>query len=307
MHSWSSLINLNFLAEVDLEQHIKSLSVRTVVITSIIVVVCCILAVALKKQKELKLPLFLLIAGSLLLSTGILFANTIYLNVKSESKGPVHWHADAEFWSCGLEVELRDPKGFLSNKIGSSTYHEHNDKRIHLEGVVIKKAVDASLGKFMRVIDGYLTDNAIALPLNDDPTRYFVKEPRPENYSRSIGDGEWIKTADKGKVLQLKNGNYCAEGEPAAEVQAFVYTFDKKTMTYSQQKLNKPADYKMRDEQLVPPGDCLIIEYDQPKSRTDKLCFQYGIRDAERCVEFGVKEFHPELCNIREVNAGGSE
>ena len=33
---------------------------------------------------------------------------------------------------------------------------------------------------------------------------------------------------------------------------------------------------------------------------TDRLCQQYGVRDVERCTEFGVTEFNPELCNIRQ-------
>ena len=73
-----------------------------------------------------------MIALTLTLSTGILIGSTIYLNTNSDSGGPVHWHADIEFWACGNEIELRDPTGF-SNKIGTGTLHEHDDHRIHLD------------------------------------------------------------------------------------------------------------------------------------------------------------------------------
>ena len=38
------------------------------------------------------------------------------------------------------------------------------------------------------------------------------------------------------------------------------------------------------------------------KAATDKLCEQYGLKDAERCTSYGVSEFNPDLCNLREVN-----
>lgn len=301
-----------YLLFADLEQQITSLGIKTVLYASIILGVTTLLAILLKKRKSLKLPFFAIMALTIIGSTLTLLGSTVYLNTESESGGPVHWHSDIEFWSCGAELELRDPHGWLSNKIGTTTYHEHNDKRVHLEGVVVRKAEDASLEKFMRVTGGYLADDRIGIPLNDKDKDWFASEANdkidgdkqyPENFSLATGANDWIEQDKDGPVLGLKNGNSCGGGE-TARVQTFVYTYNKEDDTYSQRKLASPTDYLMRDQPLVPPGDCVIVEYDTPRERTNKLCKQYGVRDAKRCVEFGVKEYDPELCNIREVSGG---
>jgi hypothetical protein len=63
----------------------------------------------------------------------------------------------------------------------------------------------------------------------------------------------------------------------------------------------------MREESIVPPGDCLIVEFAMPKKSTDRLCQQYGVRDVDRCTEFGVSEFNPELCNLKQLEFGGED
>lgn len=297
--------------EPDLEQQIISLAMKTVLVASVALIVLILLASATRKQSpKFKLPLFVLIAITMLGSTAILIGGTVYLNVKSDSGGPVHWHADIEFWSCGAELDLRNPTGFLSNKIGSATYHEHNDKRIHLEGVVVDEKIDASLGKFMQLTGGYITASSIAIPLGSDKSDWFANEKQidgdqqsPNNFGAATGNHDWITNDDKGALLTLKNGNYCSGGDiTPSELQVFVFKYDKPTKTYAQTKLSNPADYVIRDESTVPPGDCIIIEYDVPKVRTDKLCQQYGVRDQKRCTEFGVSSYNPDLCNIREIS-----
>ncbi len=292
---------------IDLEQQITHTSITSTIIASAVLVVFILLAIIANKTlpkkrfKHLKLPLFLVIIGAIVVNTAVLAFNTVYLNVKAESRGPVHWHADIEFWACGSELELRDPTGLLSNKIGSSTYHEHNDKRIHLEGVVVEKKRDASLEKFMEVTGGYKHEDGIGIPLNKDPADWLASREHQDGDSQRTDFltalPEHIGQTAKGPVLKLEDGMYC--GDQQAEVQTFAYQFDKATRTYTQTKLSYYPGYTIRDESVVPPGDCIIVEFDAPKSSTDKICNQYGVRDAERCVEFGVKTYDPELCNIR--------
>ena len=172
--------------------------------------------------------------------TLFLAGSTIYINALSTSKGPVHWHADFEIWACGQEMDLRDPTG-LSNKIGTSTLHEHNDKRIHLEGVVLNSG-DDSLGKFFSVIGGSLKDNILTIPVENG---YTI----------------------------LHSGNFCID-KAYNELQFFVY----KTLpsgNYFQQKITDPSNYTIGQYGNVPPGDCIIIELDRPKERTDRLCTSY--------------------------------
>ena len=299
-------INMKFFFA-DLEQDITGLGMKTVLYASIVLVVATVVAVLMKnKLPKLKLPLFLVMAITLVGSTLLLFGSTIYLNTHSESGGPVHWHSDIEFWVCGTELELRDPHGTLSNKIGTATYHEHNDKRIHLEGVVVRKSEDATLNKFMRVSDGFVTHDAIGVPLNDNAEEWYISGNQLDGDQQNLDNiaelANHVKQTDSGPIMEFVNGQNC--NDQPAELQTFVYRYDEATKTYRQNKLSDSSKYIMRDESVVPPGDCVIVEFDKPKARTNKLCRQYGIRDSKRCVEFGVDGYDPELCNITETTGG---
>jgi hypothetical protein len=200
---------------------------------------------------------------------------------------------------CGQEVELRNPTGFLSNKIGTSTYHEHDDKRIHLEGVVIEKEYDASLEKFMDVTDGDITKTTLVIPTEDSIFENDIDGDVPSGDQEVVRS--YLSRNDEGLAqISVQNGQTCGEGQPA-EVQVFLLRYSENDDTYTQTKLEDPERYIMRDESVVPPGDCVIVEFDTFKNSTDRLCKQYGVRDAERCTEFGVTEFNPELCNIKQT------
>lgn len=295
---------MRFAEAGDLEAQIGALSVKSVLVASVILVVLLVLAALVINDKDkhhIKKPLFILITLTIIIPTFIMAGSTVYLNVKSESGGPVHWHTDIEYWVCNQEIELRDPTAFLSNKIGTSTYHEHDDKRIHLEGVVVEKEYDASLEKFMDVTGGDITPTSLVIPTNDnifendfDGDENTGNKAVVENFVKNVENNE--------KVVEVENGQNCGEGAPA-EVQVFLIRYNGENDTYYQKKLEDPGSYVMRDESIVPPGDCLIVEFDQPKSETNYLCEQYGVRDAERCTEFGVSSFNPDLCNIKKVPA----
>src|SRR5689334_20592308 len=121
-----------FIATTDIANKVNSLSLRVLLVSSVTLALLVLIAgLSKNKSKGLRLPLFLRIVFVILVATGTLFGSTIYLNTSSDSKGPVHWHADFEVWACGVQLELRNPSGFLSNKIGTPTLHEHDDQRIH--------------------------------------------------------------------------------------------------------------------------------------------------------------------------------
>jgi len=300
---------ITFFGAEDLETFIANLSVTVVVVGSILVVLLVVIAASIaksrkKKTQALKLPLFVAIVVVVLGTTFTISGGTVYLNVKSATGGPVHWHADFEIWACGNEVELRDPTGFLSNKIGTATYHEHDDKRIHVEGVPTDLPYDYSLGKFFNVVGGGISRDTLVVPLNDNG-KYFE-----DHHEETDGDGNptpapeqldpFITTETEGKIVSFVNGETC--GSDAAQVQVFDYKFDAATKTYKQTKIEDPANFMPAHEAQVPNGDCSIVEFSPVKDRTDKLCKQYGVRDADRCLDFGVQAKDRErVCDIREV------
>lgn len=288
------------LASSDLEHTINQLSVNAVWIGSIIIIAAIIIAVlCANRTPKIKLPLFMIILVTTIGTTLTISGGTVYLNVRSATGGPVHWHADFEIWACDNEINLRDPRGLLSNKIGSPTLHEHNDKRIHLEGVPVTLPQDASLGKFMQTVGGELSQSNMIVPLNDD--RLF------ENGDGEDGDGQaapnpvpmqsFIHTTPDGQEARFTTGQQCGE-EPAA-VQVFAYNYDQANKTYRQHKLEDPASYAITGRDQVPPGDCVIFEFGPTRDRTDKLCKQYGVRDVNRCAQFGVTQ--RRACDITEV------
>lgn len=297
-----NMLNTLAAGSSDIEGNINSLSIKSVLVASLLLVVLLVIASLVmqnKRHEALKTPLFIAITATIIIPSLLLIGSTVYINTISESGGPVHWHTDIEYWVCGQEIEIRDPYAFLSNKVGTSTYHEHDDKRIHLEGVVIEKEYDASLEKFMDVTGGSITSTSMVIPTND----YYIENDIDGDVPR--GDVETLrkfisKDADNRTILSVQNGQTCGSNQPA-EVQTFLFRYNDNDDTYTQTKLQDPSEYIMRDESIVPPGDCLVVEFDVTKSSTDRLCQQYGVRDTQRCTEFGVSTFNPELCNIKQI------
>lgn len=227
----------------DIEHLLNTYSLYLLAFGTISLALLALISLKAKKlTEESKKLLFIAIVFVAMVPTLVMSGSTVYVNTISSSGGPVHWHTDIEIWNCGREVDLKDPKG-LSNKIGTSTLHEHNDKRIHLEGVVMKP-MDASLGNFFHVIGGSLSSDSFSAPTNEG-------------------------------LLSVRNGDTCAE-LGAGEVQVFIYQTDKEDY-YTQKKLINPQDYIISPVSIVPSGDCVIVEFDTPKDRTDKMCRSYKV------------------------------
>ncbi len=235
--------------EVELEpaQILKDQALQIIIVAAVITTIAVIVSVIHEKNltHNLKVLFFLMIALPVIVATIYSAGTTIYLNVESETGGPVHWHADFEIWDCGTSIDLVDPEGLL-NRIGTPILHEHNDFRIHVEGTLIEKK-ESSLGRFFQVIGGALTDNSIVIPTNE---------------------GELVR----------ENGDLC-NGQPA-ELQVFRYYVtnpDARPWIYEQEKLDNYVDYILSPHTNVPPGDCVIFEYGPSKESTDNICESYNV------------------------------
>lgn len=223
--------------------HVEDLSgrsLRIVLIAGTLLILLALFAVLKKKLTELdKKSMMFLILLIVILPTAYLEFTTVKLNIISETEGPVHWHADFEIWRCGEKIELQDPHG-LNNRVGTPIFHEHGDNRIHVEGVLVKKH-HVDLHSFFKVVGGELTSKKLIIPTNNG-------------------------------LVVLEDGQ--CNGYPA-KLQAFAYTTEENR--YSQKKLDSPEDYILSPYQSVPPGDCIIIELDREKDKTDKICASYQV------------------------------
>ena len=234
-----------------LDEVIRTNSIQYSLVSAGILLLLVVLVVLFKgKNEKLKYLFFGIIALVVLVNTSYLSFSTIYLNQQSTTGGPVHWHADFEIYNCGQKVEIKNPEGF-SNKVGTEVVHEHNDNRIHIEGVILDKH-DAGIRHFIEAIGGELHKDQIAIPTENG-------------------------------LLQLENGQMCSN--QVGVLQVFVYkqslpSGDGRTEGdyFSQQKLtDSPENYIISPFGQVPPGDCIIIEFDRPKEKTEKLCAFYQI------------------------------
>lgn len=130
-----------------------------------IILIVIIILFQNKMNNLTKKMVYFLIAAVTLLVTLYITITTLHLNITSETKGPVHWHADFEIWVCDKKIEFVDPKG-MSNHVGTPLLHEHNDNRIHIEGVVMDKR-DISLGAFFDAVGGSLSNTGMQIPTDD--------------------------------------------------------------------------------------------------------------------------------------------
>lgn len=223
------------------EAFFRNTSLIAIAVAGFLAVFFILVAIFKKEADEtFKKFLFFGILIPIILVTFYLSGSTIYLNLTSATGGPVHWHADFEIWDCGKKLDLVDPNG-LSNRVGTATFHEHGDDRIHVEGVVVDTA-DANLGNFFRFVGGELSEDHITIPTT-------------------------------GGFIHRDNGDRC-RGEEGF-LQVFVYQTQGKV--FNQKKLTDPASYVISRHGNVPPGDCVIVEFDKPKDKTDKLCELYKV------------------------------
>lgn len=229
------------LSEKPLDEAINSLSLKFVFGSTVLIVLTFLFIFLTKNRESLKKYFFLSIVIPVIITTLFLAGSTIYLNQVSSTKGPVHWHADFEIWNCGKKVNLVDPTGF-SNKIGTATFHEHNDDRLHVEGVVLKEE-DVNFGSFIKVIGGKLEEGSLTLPTTE---------------------GE----------VTLQDGTECSDGT-LADLQVFIYSVEGKNIGREKVNLSELKTHILSPHGSVPPGDCIIIELSESKTKTDKLCTFY--------------------------------
>lgn len=164
----------------------------------------------------------------------------VHQSQTSWSQGEIHWHADFEVivHENGeyRQLDLIDPTNFcdetthesstmcsLNDRTGSTKYHEHNDGRIHLEGI-FKERNDATLSAFFETFGGELTNTRLIYPTND---RVVEKAEAGENSLKILvkrgvgGNREWCAIE---QVSQLDEEDICrtSQGELASTPSNYV-------------------------------------------------------------------------------------
>ena len=121
--------------------------------------------------------------------------------------------------------------------------HEHNDNRMHIEGVLLDLK-DSSPAHFFESLHGSLSNTHLEVPTEDG-------------------------------IVTMRNGQNCPDGK-VGYFHVFVYQV--KNNAAFQRKLEEAQNYQITQTGNVPPGDCLIFEFDSKiKEKTDKLCTSYEV------------------------------
>lgn len=181
----------------------------------------------------------------------------IHESQTSWSGGEVHYHADFEFFVNNgndeiVRLNLVDPQEFceetehessymcsINDRTGSTEYHEHNDQRIHLEGV-FKTKEDASLAAFFETFNGELSNQRLVVPTTEGVKTYE-------------------ETADMNLTIAVNRGvggsrDWCLIGEDVAE--------ENLCSTSYGWKASSPAEYVVSPYQSGPNLDDIYIIYD---------------------------------------------
>ena len=283
---------LTTVASADLTSILGTVSVAVFGAAAIaLIVLAMVMITTHKRLPRLKAPLFTVVVLVTAITTLALTGITIVLNLSSPTAGPVQWGSDYQIWACDNQLSLRDAGSFSGNHLGTPTLYSENG-RMHYNGTPMNLPDDASLGTFMHVIGGEISDSSLVVPLNTQ-SGFAGLPTMPEQVQ------PYISVDSAGASARFVNGQTC--GTTKAEVQVFVYSYNEIDKTYVQTKLAHPASYELSHSSTSPPGDCVIVEFAPAEDQTNHLCPSYGVRDYDRCTDFGVPADKVVSCDIREV------
>ena len=104
------------------------------------------------------------------------------------------------------------------------------------------------------------------------------------NFIRDISgylDDEALRVFTNDGIVEMKNGNMCDGQEGVLQV----FVWSTKDTIATQKKLTS-FDYVISPYALVPPGDCIIFEFDTPRERTQYVCEQYSVAGSRGDITF---------------------
>lgn len=125
-------------------------------------------------------------------------------------------------------------------------------------------------GQKVDLVDPKGWDNKVGTPLLHEHNDGRVHVEGPVMDLQDITLGNFFEVVGG---LPLESGIEC-NGYPGV-IQVFVYRTEGKT--FYQEKIADYANYVLSPYSSVPSGDCIIIELDREKDKTNKLCNFYKI------------------------------
>jgi hypothetical protein len=201
----------------------------------------------------------------------------------SWSGGEIHYHADYEVIVQGEggeyeQLDLIDPSRFcqetrhestymceLNDRTGATEYHEHDDRRIHLEGTFWERE-DATLSAFFETFGGELSNDRLVYPTND----------RVYNITDTADDNRTLKIAIRRSVGGDRH--WCTLGANVSE-EDLCRSFD------TNEPARSPSEYVVTNIQQG-PIDVIWIVYDS-ESLEDMMA---DVREDDQYKQFQIEK-----------------
>ncbi len=249
-------------------------------------------------------PVFFYAFGAVsLVVTTVLLLSTSLLQIQSGTAGAAHTQAEIEFWVCGTEISP------LTHNLSNDRRFSQGAKRVYLSGFTPADDEAGSLRGYVAALGGELQDESLRLPLAAQDDEWTMPEQLRDGDPQGDLDTRFMQRymirqntgSPDESFIDITSGQRCPRSTET-ELQVFVYSADPDSNSYQQQKLDNPSQYRFTAGQPVPPGDCVIVEFDESKDRTDKLCPGYGMRDSQRCLTFGVQQLDDGYCSYEQVD-----
>jgi len=206
----------------------------------------------------------LVVLGSSLFTAGAF----VHLSQVSWSGGEIHYHADYEVLVEDNSGELQrlnlvDPSKFcsgdvqsdymckLNDRTGSTIYHEHNDNRIHLEGV-FKNKEDATLGAYFETFNGKLTSSTMKYPTNDGLVE--VSESEDSNKTLKVLVESGVADERSWKVIDNPSEYIVSPYKRGANLDNIFFIWDGNSANYVKEQL-RVNNGTYRGQGLVKTGE----------------------------------------------------
>lgn len=208
---------------------------------------------------------------------------------------------EVEFWACGVELQ---PMHILNTEVDVAPLWSQNPFESGKQWTLHRPTSKPTVQSLVQGIGGDIQQDSVIIPLDERPQSWLtpasLQDGDPQGSLNSIDLERYIKARGNNATASFSTGQACPGSNTPQELQIFVLRSTSAT-TYTQEKITNPEEYLLHPSRRTPPADCVIVEFGEPKSRTDKLCPSYGVVDSKRCASFGARNVSPDNCPLVQV------
>jgi hypothetical protein len=281
----------------------ESSSLRVLVVATLAIALICILSASVKKRSPRHNGvLFILISIVVISSTGLLVGAVLDSFLNASPTGLSRRQSQIEYWACGVQLATPAPNKPFSSSNGEGAFYDYGDGFARFQGVIDQEVNAPNLSNFQRAIGGSITATSMVLPLSPDVVSTTIDGDSPDPSGVSRIDKFVSSAVDDQSTITLVNGATC--GSTSSVINIFGYSVNESTNTYMQKKYEFPSNLDLGKIQNI--SDCIIVEFDSIREKTDRLCSEIGDQDAARCQDFRLLSKQEGSCDLRQVSEGGT-